>query len=142
MTAYLDTSALVKLYVNEPGTAEVQRLVDRATRLSTSQLTYVEARAAFARRLREGRVSHEGYLQLVRLLEHEWEFYLRLDVSEQVVKLAGQLAERHGLRAYDAVQLASALSVQPRAVVEFIAADGPLLKAAAQEGLLTSRVPA
>lgn len=58
MIVYLDTSALVKLYVDEPGTQEVARWIQRATAVSTSRVSYVEARAAFARRYRERALSN------------------------------------------------------------------------------------
>ena len=50
MTVYLDTSSLVKLYVDEPDADDVQRIVGEADVVATSVLAYPEARAAFARR--------------------------------------------------------------------------------------------
>ncbi len=140
MTVYLDTSALVKLYVDEPGTADTRRLVMRAAHVATSRVSYVEARAAFARRYRERALSKPHYMEMVRLLDHEWETYVRLEVAEPLIKLAGELTERRALRAYDAIHLASALTIRKNAQVEFIAADERLLAAASTEGLLTHRV--
>jgi predicted nucleic acid-binding protein len=51
---YLDTSALVKLYVEEAGTGEVATRVDEATIVATCRVAYAQARAAFARHRREG----------------------------------------------------------------------------------------
>ena len=53
MILYLDTSSLVKLYVDEPGSEDVLRLVDQAELVTTSVVAYAEARAALARRRRE-----------------------------------------------------------------------------------------
>jgi hypothetical protein len=53
MTLYLDTSSLVKLYVAEPGSEAVHKLVDAATVVATSTVAYTETRAALARRRRE-----------------------------------------------------------------------------------------
>jgi uncharacterized protein with PIN domain len=53
MRLYLDTSALVKLYVDEEGSPFVRSAVERAGVVSTSAITYVEARAAFVRRRHE-----------------------------------------------------------------------------------------
>lgn len=142
MTLYLDTSALVKLYVEEPGAAEVCRLVAGAAHVSTSRVTYVEARAALARRYRERALSRSEYAELVRALEHDWEAYLRLEVTEPIIKLAGEMTERHALRAYDAIQLASAVSMPPRLRITFLAADERLLAAASSEGLTARQVPA
>lgn len=135
MIVYLDTSALVKLYVDEPGTPEVQQLLQRATAVSTSRISYVEARAVFARRQRERALSKSHHIQLIRALERDWETYVRLELTESLIKLAGDLTERHALRADDAIQLASALSIRPHVPVEFAAADDILLKAASRERL-------
>ncbi|MDP3722435.1 MAG: type II toxin-antitoxin system VapC family toxin [Candidatus Omnitrophota bacterium] len=140
MTAYLDTSALVKLYVDEPGAADTRRLVTHATHVATSRLSYVEARAAFARRYREGALSKHRYGEMVRVLDHEWETYVRLEVAEPIIKLAGELTERRALRAYDAVHLASALAMRQETRVEFVAADERLVAAALSEGLVTHRI--
>ncbi|MBI3319288.1 MAG: type II toxin-antitoxin system VapC family toxin, partial [Candidatus Omnitrophica bacterium] len=95
MIAYLDTSAVVKLYVEEGGAATVRRVVQGATQVGTSRVTYAEARAAFARRFRERGFSPSAYAELIRSFEQEWETYVRLDVTEPLIKLAGDLAERH-----------------------------------------------
>ena len=140
MTLYLDMSALVKVYVDEPGTADTRRLVDRATHVATSRLTYVAARVAFARRYREHAYSKSRYLEMVRMLDHEWETYVRFEVNEPIIKLAGELTERRALRAYDAIHLACALTIRKDAQVEFAPADERLLTAASSEGLLTHRL--
>ena|SRR3989338_1083558 len=145
MIVYLDPSAVVKLYVEEGGATTVRRVVRDATQVGTSRVTYVEARAAFARRFRERGFSPAAYEGLIRSFNQEWETYVRLDVTEPLIKLAGDLAERHALRAYDAIQLASALTLQRElhaAQIGFVAADLPLLKAAAHERLAITRVAA
>ena len=145
MIAYLDTSAVVKLYVEEGGATTVRRAVQDATQVGTSRVTYAEARAAFARRFRERGFASAAYAELLRSFDQEWETYVRLDVTEPLIQLAGDLAERHALRAYDAIQLASALTLQRdlhATQVGFVAADGHLLKAAAHERLTITRVAA
>ena len=67
MTLYLDTSSLVKLYINEPGTDAVRKLVDEATIVVTSGLAYPETRASLARRRRE-RVLLPGAFALAKEL--------------------------------------------------------------------------
>ncbi|MEK7696897.1 MAG: type II toxin-antitoxin system VapC family toxin, partial [Pseudomonadota bacterium] len=54
MILYLDTSALVKLYVREAGSGEVKKLARESAALATSIVAYAEVRAAFARLMREG----------------------------------------------------------------------------------------
>jgi predicted nucleic acid-binding protein len=137
MILYLDTSSLVKLYVPEMETAAVKRDVDAAEVVATSSLAYVEARAAFARKRRERDVSVRDYRDLVQDFDHDWESYLIVDVSNVLVKSAGRLAEKHALRGYDAVHLASAVTIRREGdrSVSFSCFDARLSRAARREGL-------
>jgi predicted nucleic acid-binding protein len=133
---YLDTSALVKLYVEESGSHAVAARLDRADSAVTVRVTYAEARAAFARHRREGGLTAPALRRAVRQLDGEWGSYDVVDVSDPVVRRAGNLAERHVLRAYDAVQLAAALEVRDAgAALEFACFDDRLARAASRERL-------
>jgi uncharacterized protein len=109
MILYLDTSSLVKLYVEEAGSGDVGELVSKSNAIATSMVAYAEARSAFARRFRENALSREGYSSLLSSFESDWDNYLQVKVSKALVRSAGDLAERHGLRGFDAIHLASAL---------------------------------
>jgi uncharacterized protein len=134
---YLDTSSLVKLYVEEQGSEEVREQVAGATVVATSVIACVEASAAFARKRREGGLSDEGYGHVSGAFRQEWGSYLAIGVSEAIVTLAGDLAGRHDLRGFDAIHLASALALRDRtqSAVAFSCADGRLRAAARAEGL-------
>jgi len=133
---YLDTSAMVKLYVEEPGTTEVVALVDRAAAVTTVRVSYAEARAALARHRREGALSRPALRSAVRELDGEWPSYNVVEISEPLVRRAGILAERHALRGYDAVQLSAALEVRRAGGdVEFASFDVRLNGAARRERL-------
>ena len=70
-------------------------------------------------------------------LEHDWPHYLALDVSEPVWRHAGDLAERHALRGFDSLHLASFLSLVSADLgepVRFSAFDERLNAAALAEG--------
>lgn len=109
MILYLDTSALVKVYVREPGRETVAHAVRESTRIATAMVSYAEARAAFARLLREGSLTGEEHAGVVGALDWRWRTYEKPAVTENLVRLAGDLAQRYALRGYDAVQLASAV---------------------------------
>ena len=111
MILYLDTSALVKLYVDEPGRAAVVSEIEGAAVVATVRMAYAEARAAFARKRREGGLDAKSLRLAVELLDEDWAAYNVVDVSEPLVRRAGILAERHGLRGYDAVHLAAAVEL-------------------------------
>ncbi|PWU25154.1 MAG: VapC toxin family PIN domain ribonuclease [Candidatus Rokuibacteriota bacterium] len=136
MILYLDTSALVKLYVEELGTTAVTALVERENSVATVRVTYAEARAALARHRREGALDAAALRQAARELDREWATYDVVDLTEPLVKLAGGLAERHALRGYDAVQLAAALDLRAAGGgVEFASFDARLNRAGSREGL-------
>ena len=137
MILYLDTSALVKVYVEEAGSAGVREKADQAEGLATSRIAYAEARAALARKLRERGLSRAGYRSVVDDLNGDWEDYFIVDVSDSVVKFAGDLAGKHALRGADAIHLASALRLRRQAgeSVRFLCFDGRLTTAAHKERL-------
>ena len=133
MILYLDTSSLVKLYVEEPGSAEVQRMVDRAELVTTSVVAYSEARAALARRRREKHLRPAQYRRAKAALDADWPTILTLEVAETLAKTAGDLAERHRLHGFDALHLASYLLIVREfggEDVRFASADGALDRAA------------
>lgn len=135
MIVYLDTSALVKLYVRERGSTQTQRTVAKATAVATSMVAYAEARAAFARLQREKGTSRKRHRERVGQLDRDWEHYARIELTAAVVQLAGALAEDHGLRGFDAIHLASALWLRTAGTeLEFRAYDRKLAKAAAGLG--------
>lgn len=137
MILYLDTSALVKLYAPEPESAAVQQLVDNAEIAAISLVAYAEARAAFARKRRERALDRKNYRRIIQELDHDWDNYFTVDVTEALVKRAGLLAEKHGLRGYDAIQLSSAILIreESRQTASFCCFDDRLLRAGRREGL-------
>ena len=137
---YLDTSALVKLYVDETKSEAVQHAVRQADAVATSLLAYAEARAAFARSRRERSFTSQVYSRIVSAFEEDWNRYVVIEVTDALVKAARLLAESRALRGYDALHLASALNLQNRATVSvsFMAFDRQLMTAAKLEGLFSA----
>lgn len=137
MILYLDTSALVKIYVDETKSAVVREHVKQAEGLATSRIAYAEARAAFARKRREQGLSRADYRSVVNDLDQDWADYFIVDVAESIVRAAGLLAECHALRGADAIHLASAvaLSKQVGESVMFGCFDDRLAGAAGKEEL-------
>ena len=107
MILYLDTSSLVKIYLAEAGSDEVQALVERATVVTTSRIAYPEMRAAFGRRRREGTLRARDFAAAKRAFEADWLTYVAVDVTAAICHEAGDLAERYRLRGFDGVHLAS-----------------------------------
>jgi len=115
---YFDTSALVKLLFNEPGSELAEELWTRADTVASSYLVYSEGRAALAAMRRAGRLGARGLRRAVHELDERCGQMHGVTAEPARVLTAGSLAEQHGLRGYDAVHLISALSLDaPRVVV-------------------------
>jgi predicted nucleic acid-binding protein len=109
---YLDASALVKRYVAERGSKEVIELTTAAEIVATSLISRAEVAAAFAWAVRLGVLDHDGGRRAQRRFSREWPDLARVPVSEALVSRAEMSAWDYGLRGYDAVQLASAVTWQ------------------------------
>jgi len=118
-----------------------RRSVADAERVATSIVTLVEARAALARRRHAGDLAPADHRRAVADLADDWERWVRLEVSEPLTREAAGLAERHRLRGYDAIHLASALLLAARVGEPIMLAswDDALDAAAAREGLTVLR---
>jgi predicted nucleic acid-binding protein len=115
VTLYLDTSSLVKLYVTESGSDAVRRLVSDANVVATSVVAYAETRAALARLRREGVLTASKLTSAKRAFDEQWPTYLSLEATDSVCRAAGDLAEKHSLRGFDSIHLASFAEVSRRA---------------------------
>ncbi len=141
---YLDTSALIKRYVAETGSDWIRTLTnpEAGHLLLISRLSIVESRSALARRRREASISDDDHTFIIGVLaDHALTQYHFVELENAVVVLAGDLLDRHPLRAYDAVQLASALVANSAleaadlAGLTFVTADDRLLNLAQAEHL-------
>lgn len=107
MSDYLDSSAVVKLIVDEPGSDGLWLAVGGLT-VASCRITFAEVRAAIARRERESPTTASLWQAAREQLPALWQSMQVLDVTQALVERAGELAEAFGLRGYDAVQLAAA----------------------------------
>lgn len=140
MSVFADSSALVKLYSDEPGSTEVRSI----TSLVVSALARVEVPAALWRKQRSGKITVGQTRTLVSAFEgdlngtgEEPPRFLSVTVSRNILNAAASLIALHPLRAYDSVQLASALAVKQvdDEFGGFACFDHALLDAAAIEGI-------
>lgn len=137
MIVYVDASALVKRYVSEAGSADVNTLTAGAAALATALVTRAEVAAAFARAVRVGVLDDVTGRRAQRRFAREWPDLMRVPVTEALVARAEAVAWTHGLRGYDAVQLASALTWQDAIGQEIVLAtfDRQLWEAAPDAGV-------
>lgn len=145
MAAYfVDSSALVKRYVQETGTDWVRGLTHRraGNEILIARITAVEVVSAVARRRTGGLLTAQTASSILyRFRKHLIGRYLLTEMTPSVLSSAMDLANTHALRAYDAVQLAAAIEMNRRwsgpdqAAVTLVSADRQLNGAAVAEGL-------
>ena len=133
----MDTSGLLKFYVEEEGSDLARDLVASADTLAMSRVGYAEARAGLAKASRTGRLPEASYRIARRAFEERWSVISVVEVSDLIVRQAGDLAERYSLRGFDSIHLSSGLLFQRESgeAVTFSAWDERLLDAAEAEGL-------
>ncbi len=132
MILFCDTSALVKLYILEDSSREMQTLAVAATTIAVCRIAWAEMMAALARRAREFPGDAEEIETVRNRLRTDWPRYAVVEVTHSLVELAGEFADTFALRGYDSVQLAAARTLQDSAAeeVQFACFDIRLGKAA------------
>lgn len=137
MILYLDTSAFIKLYVEEQGSDSVRAAVSTGL-LHTHWITYVEMRAALARLHRMRYQTDDEYREHKREFEADWKEINAILPDEHILRRAGELAERFGLRGYDSMHLAAAESLrlgEGSELLSFASFDERLNQSASELGL-------
>ena len=131
MITYVDTSTLIKVLIDEVGTTEAGLMWDEPDVLVSARVGHVEARAALAAARRQGRITNDVLTSSIGGLEVLWSQLSVVEIDEDLMRLAGDLATAHGLRGYDAVHLAAAHLVGADV---FSSADRRLCAAASSDG--------
>lgn len=140
MIYFLDASALAKRYLVEAGSERVRQLFRRSTAITVSRLSEVEVTSALVRRMKAGDIAEDDLERHLVTLAADFAACDVMEVRRPVVSSARELVRQHGLRAYDAMQLAAALRAKGSAALTFWCADGELADAAAAERLRVERL--
>lgn len=140
MIAYFDTSAFLKLVVEETGSDQAVEIWRAAETPVSSVLLYPEGRAALALAERLGRLSPARGRDARAEFEALFADLALVAASADLLRRAGDLAEANALRGYDAVHLASAVAIADDRTV-MVTADRHLRTAARDLGLATANLP-
>ena len=142
---YFDSSALVKRYINERGTAWVLGLTDpsAANIIFVGRITAVEVVSAITRAARKGSITSADAASANANFRHDYlNQYRAMEITAGLIGRAMAIAEQYALRGYDAVQLAVAVETQTYnlsvglPVLTLISADNDLNAAAIAAGLI------
>lgn len=132
MILYCDTSALIKLYLSEAGSAAVKKLVRGAEAVATCRVSWAEAHAALAHRVRAVPGDAAAVARAKRAFAADWPKFVIVEITQKVSGRAAEYADTFALRGYDSVQLACAhaLAEEAGVPVGFAGFDERLNKAA------------
>jgi len=125
---------------DEPGSELAAELWDRAESVVSSQLIYPEARAAAAAAHRGRRITSATLRRAVDTIDGLCTELEVIGLDQDLARTAGDLAEVHGLRGYDAVHLATALRIEVDSML-VATWDGDLARAAVAAGCSVSPPP-
>jgi hypothetical protein len=134
MAVYFDASAFVKLTVPEPGAGDVRRLWSSRELIASSLVAYPEVVSALAAARRARRLTPARHRWASEAFDTVWQEVDVVGADEPLAFFAGALASRHGMRALDAVHLASALATAGTSTL-MVSWDGDLRRAALAEGV-------
>jgi predicted nucleic acid-binding protein len=112
VVAYLDSSAIVRQYLtDEPTTGDLVAITGGTRSLATARLSYIEVRAALAAARRASRIEPSEHDRAVASFEADWRAYAVIELTKVMSQRAAMVSETFGLRAGDAIQLASVLAL-------------------------------
>ncbi len=139
MILYLDTSALVKRYFREPSSDEVIALWKNATEIIISSVAYAEALASFYRKKRETDLREATARKVIQTFRQDWKSFIRIEVNDALNEYLDNTLQKHSLRGFDAIHLASAVLMREslREDILFVCFDQVLARAAHSEGFDT-----
>ena len=137
MRLFLDSSAMVKRYIDEPGSETVDTLCSQAMELGISVICLPEVVSALCRLIREGKLVSSQYRMLKQELVSDGEDSEILDISPGVISVATAVLEKTPSRAMDAIHIASA--IQWNADL-FVSSDLRQIASAEEFGLRVERV--
>ena len=139
MILYLDTSALVKRYFQEPYSDDVLSKWESATQIVTSAVAYAETMATIHRKKREENLKDALIMKISNMFRQDWKSFIRVKVNEQLNRYIDRVVKKYPLRGFDAIHLASAILIQERIPEKFLFAcfDDRLVRAAKSEGFET-----
>jgi predicted nucleic acid-binding protein len=133
---YFDTSALLKKYINEKGSVNVDTLLVSAKIVSVSILCKIEAVSAFKRLSAEKEISQSDYEFLCRELETDLAYFSVMDIDSHIVQNSLSVIDKYQLKSLDSIQLGTAITIG-QDIDYFVACDNKLLRACQREGFKT-----
>ena len=135
---YLDSSALVKRYIEEAGSDTVESLLANADVVVVSRLAYPETLSAITSRHRAGDISDDDFKKIKQQFKSDWQVLTIVEIRNDSLQFIDRIIEKYALRGADSIHLSSVIWLKQamKTEVVFVASDTALLSAAKQEKLV------
>ncbi len=137
MIIYLDTSAILKRYFQESCSQDVESKWNQAAAVVSSSVAYAETMAAMYRKKKETGLEDKIIQEARDTFKTDWDSFIRVEVTKDLNQYVDKVLQKHFLRGFEAIHLASALMIHERFPLDFFFAcfDQRLNQAAKLEGL-------
>ncbi len=112
MISYFDSSSIVKWFIDEPFADMAKKIKNESEMIFTSIISYPEVMSACNRAGKEGRYSNSDMMHVKNEFMRIWPDFRWINMTESLVKQAGELIFIHDLRAFDTIHLASAILIK------------------------------
>ena len=133
MTIYLDTSALIKNYIEESGSDSITKMMYEADKIYVSYITRIECISTFRRILHEENITEEEYKRLKNELLYDFKYYTEIE-TKKALDNCENVIDKYQLKTLDSIQLSSAMYIKNELDI-FICCDTKLNDALKNEGL-------
>ncbi len=134
MKLFFDTSALIKCYIDEPGSDAALELFDKADGIYVSAIAEIEMQSTIRRLLAQKAISRPEYQTLTAEFESDFLFFNTVELTEDVILTAKKIVDLYQLKTLDSIQLSSVITL-PEEIDAFIVCDQKLIKAGEKENL-------
>jgi uncharacterized protein len=133
MRLYFDTSALLKKYISEIGSENVDKLFLSATEIHISSIGQIEAISSFRKLLLEKEIENNDYDELKKEINQDFQFYNVIDITNEIILFSISTIDKYQLKSLDSIHLGTALSIK-NDIDYFVSCDQKLLNAVKKEG--------
>lgn len=134
MNFFLDTSALIKRYIQEVETNAIQRIFNESEEIIVSFITELESTSTFRRLLVEAKITNEQYDNLLFELEQDFEDFIVIPFDTRIKNIAKELITKYQIKTLDSIQLATYSSLDNKNI-PMVVYDEKLYNAAKTEFL-------
>lgn len=130
MKVFLDTSSLIKKYVSESGSGQLEKQLERVSEITVAPIYWIELNSALERRLQEKTMSHQDAAVIRQEAAKDLRYFGKTIWNESLEQKAVEMIKKYSLKTLDSVQLASGILAKADF---FLTSDKNLYKAACEE---------